>query len=555
MAVILLLVAMIPTIDGRSFRNPDEQQASMIRNELQGVLGDVLGHGHGIESARLTKIREGLAPIFRSLPKNQQGRISAPIMRYSVQRYFSQEYGWILKGFEPHAVSANISDNSGVMQSKLPDYIRTALEEKFAHSGFSLEDLAVMVAAVERLTFDEVIRGVELAFKLNSKEMTDALDLQSFLDVLTSYLITEMLEGTSNEFAQHEEDKKGILDLYPHWPSTLEFLKDLVHSEQFAKVPRLNPFIDHSVYHFDDATRIAQRISEVFASWSNHECHEIKDPLVEMDIHKTGRVKLSQFYGKGQGSGWQYAEASEYLRQLGALDESSTSLGPQVIIPNYVSGMSNCITSAPYYSICCLNACDKVFQHLEAVIPSSTATTAMVIKAVESMPDVASIESGNVSAALRSKLEEVAAIHNGKVPLHGRLLAQWLHYVFPQDCPFPHVAGTVNPQTPMKFEESLGQDATTVTEEEVEQFLKSDSAKLGPSPEAGAAMWNLKEHILDSATPSDQASLPSSIRGVLRTIASLGLLAALASLLWKHLLPQALSITSINQAKKLEYEV
>merc|ERR1719213_844697 len=123
------------------------------------------------------------------------------------------------------------------------------------------------------------------------------------------------------------------------------------------------------------------------------------------------------------------------------------------------------------------------------------------------MPDTSNIEARNVSALLQSRLNEVAVVHNGKIPLHWRLLAQWLHYVFPQDCPFPHVAGTLNPQTPMKFEESLGQDATTATEEEVEQFLKSDSAKLGPSPEAGAAMWNLKEHILDSSTPSDQASL------------------------------------------------
>merc|ERR1719379_254360 len=105
---------------------------------------------------------------------------------------------------------------------------------------------------------------------------------------------------------------------------------DLIHSEDFGKLARRNPFTGHGVFTFTDATRIAQRISELFGSWSNHECHEIKDPLVEMDIHATGRVKLSQFYGKGQGSGWQYAEASEYLRQLGALDESSSLLGPQV---------------------------------------------------------------------------------------------------------------------------------------------------------------------------------------------------------------------------------
>merc|ERR1719311_1793247 len=149
-------------------------------------------------------------------------------------------------------------------------------------------------------------------------------------------------------------------------------MKDLVQSEQFSKMHGRNPFTKHDVYFFNDATAIGQRVSEDFGSWSNHECHEIKDSLVHM--HKTGRVKLSHFYGKSQNGGWQFREASAYLRELGALDESSTLQGPQVIIPNYVSGMSNCITSAPYYSICCLNECDRVFQHLEVSIPAPTAS-------------------------------------------------------------------------------------------------------------------------------------------------------------------------------------
>merc|ERR1719217_596500 len=193
-------------------------------------------------------------------------------MRYSMQRYFSQQYGWVVKGFESHAVAANISDANNVMQSKLPEYVRTALEEKFAHSGFSLEDLAVMVAAVERLTFDEVVRGVELAFKLNNHEVSDGLNLDAFSDVLGSYLITEMLEGTSNELKQHLEDKKNIRELYPHWDTTFSFMMDLVQSEEFGKMHGRNPFTERGIYFFNDALTIGQRISDEFGSWSNHEC-------------------------------------------------------------------------------------------------------------------------------------------------------------------------------------------------------------------------------------------------------------------------------------------
>merc|ERR1719218_435966 len=81
----------------------------------------------------------------------------------------------------------------------------------------------------------------------------------------------------------------------------------------------------------------------------------------------------SHFYRDAVEGAWQFLEPTQFLRQNGALDESSTHLGPQVIIANYISGMSNCITSAPYYSICCLNDCDQVFQHIESVVSSASA--------------------------------------------------------------------------------------------------------------------------------------------------------------------------------------
>merc|ERR1719146_435239 len=109
----------------------------------------------------------------------------------------------------------------------------------------------------------------------------------------------------------------------------------------------------------------------------------MKNILSEFDIHNTGRVKLVDFYRASENGAWQFLEPSQFLRQNGALDESSSYLGPQVIVANYIAGMSNCITSAPYYSICCLNDCDQVYQHIEALIPSPVASTLEIIKAVE----------------------------------------------------------------------------------------------------------------------------------------------------------------------------
>ena len=43
------------------------------------------------------------------------------------------------------------------------------------------------------------------------------------------------------------------------------------------------------------------------------------------------------------------------------------------------------------------------------------------------------------------RLEETAKQHGGKVPLHGRLFAQWMHHAYPRECPYPHVTGTTTP--------------------------------------------------------------------------------------------------------------
>merc|ERR1719214_40709 len=149
---------------------------------------------------RLSKIHKTLDPLFHSLPKNKQGRVSAPVMRYAVRRYFSQNHGWIVKGFSAHEESGNASsaEDTDILQSKLPDYIRSILEERFAHEGFSLDAVVAMVASVERLAFDEVVRGVEFAFYLNDIDRTAVLRFEDLLEILSSYLITEMLEGADD---------------------------------------------------------------------------------------------------------------------------------------------------------------------------------------------------------------------------------------------------------------------------------------------------------------------------------------------------------------------
>merc|ERR1719379_1385438 len=105
---------------------------------------------------------------------------------------------------------------------------------------------------------------------------------------------------------------------------------------------------------------------------------------------------------------------------------------------------------------------------------------------------------------LRLRLEAIAARNEGHlVPLHGRLFAQWLHYAFPRDCPYPHEVGSVNTMTIgewLKESKNAGIDAS---EEMMYNLTLQPHALMPPSPMAGAKMWSAKEELLASSTPSD----------------------------------------------------
>merc|ERR1740138_1883493 len=87
---------------------------------------------------------------------------------------------------------------------------------------------------------------------------------------------------------------------------------------------------------------VVDQIGETYGPWQNSECDDLRLKLLEIeDGGATGRVRLVDFYRDAiEGGNWQFCERPEYLKQLGALDDSDPSVA-KLIIPNYVHGLSN----------------------------------------------------------------------------------------------------------------------------------------------------------------------------------------------------------------------
>merc|ERR1719265_2859626 len=147
-----------------------------------------------------------------------------------------------------------------------------------------------------------------------------------------------------------------------------------------------------------------------------------------------------------------------------------------------------------------------------------------------------------ITPELAAKLDEIASLHKGKIPIHGRLLAQWLHFVFPHECPYPHLGG-LSPKTQEQWRAQVGEEAESVSEDEVRQHFEAEASRQPVSQDAGKGMWVLEETLLESSTPSDSQS------SVLRPLAQLLILGCFASLVVQK------AIRFVPQQKSVEYDV
>merc|ERR1719401_1134443 len=73
-----------------------------------------------------------------------------------------------------------------------------------------------------------------------------------------------------------------------------------------------------------------------------------------------------------------------------------------------------------------------------------------------------------ISSTLLERLYQIVARNGGMVPLHARLFAQWMHHVFPKECPYPHMPGTTIAIRHAAFQNKTGKNAT---------FSKEDMAQ------------------------------------------------------------------------------
>merc|ERR1719408_587728 len=125
-----------------------------------------------------------------------------------------------------------------------------------------------------------------------------------------------------------------------------------------------------------------------------------------------------------------------------------------------------------------MDECEGILGRLEQLVLAPQASPSTILALVPMISSATMPNNRTLSPWLIHRLDEVSKHHSGMIPLHGRLFAQWLHYAFPRECNFPHVAGTIDPQRPEDLLQtsSVTEDALSANETEMKRIVEEAPA-------------------------------------------------------------------------------
>lgn len=470
---------------------------------------------------RVVRLEEAMRQTFLAMPKDGTGRLDSAGVRYLLHRHFVQHHGWFVKGLDNAGDSWKSGSPAAVFKSHAREH-HDLFEGRLRSHGFDLHQAAVFAGAFEEFVHKENVLRLDAAYRvLDLSKFDENLCEQDAVDVIRAYMLLfvqpcNLSDVTHSQYLWMSEQAESS---YPTWPET----------EQFAlKVRRavLKQLPDTEHRSWSTAVKVVEEIGETYGRWQNKECQDLKEALMQMEERNDGRVRLDTFYANPFNSNWQFTESVPYLRQLGSLDESD----PQhikLIIPNYVNSPANCVASSNFFDVCCINECEELLAALEHGLAAPDALPGQIVDLVAALPSLTVSAPRSLPPRLTSRLDDIAARHDGRVPLHGRLFAQWMHHVFPRECPFPSVSGTTKPLTMEAWMEHTN-ESSVAGEADMTRILDEGRAADRASRRAADAAlpWSDEEELF-MCTSGLPASEPKSAGALGRC--SLMLVAVLVS--------------------------
>eukprot|EP00440_Ansanella_granifera_P069967 gb/GFBE01075911.1/.p1 GENE.gb/GFBE01075911.1/~~gb/GFBE01075911.1/.p1 ORF type:complete len:538 (+),score=144.13 gb/GFBE01075911.1/:1-1614(+) len=422
------------SLASRAGADCDKQESAdrLERALLAEIESAMMGNHTGFDAAKLQSLEQELNPIFATLPHEQPadgkpGGLGFAAARYLLHQHFLRQHSWHVRGLNPVGDGRQPPDAKEALRSRVAGHLLEVMEKKAGKTGLDLKMLAIFVATLEHLLHGDQQERLKQAWSVHGLQPEGSTNFQGLVSVLEVYMahyvyISQKADsGYAHTFGQALMEVKTIARIYGGWSKIDTFIQEQASKRLQSSGAKL---------FFNDAAVAADEVLLLFQEVSGAMCHDMEKTFQQFTGGKEGRVKLADL--RHAESGDLFRESVEYLTELGALDESEKE--PYVFMPNYMLGPSNCDGTTSFYDLCCPNACESHKEQLERALVGAANHVSVI-------SDIVQQRSGSaVPADMRGRLDELAQSNGGNVLIHGRAFADWLHKVFPRECPRPRAA-------------------------------------------------------------------------------------------------------------------
>jgi len=461
-------------------------------------------------TGRIIEFEAALRPMFAALPKDRYGSLNHKLVRYALHRLFMDRRSWQIRGLDP---AHDHGDRTAQFSFKLgsipvlPTLLQETMEEKHHGVGLSLRETATLAAALDDLVHRENLQRLTMAYDTLGMALNETQQISA---TVTAYMTIYLL---GSNFSTWDTDEiKGKMELLlrsRRWAGLKPFVSNV---QEKALTKHGIPMYEE--LNFNDTIKVVEALGENFGSFNDKECKALKQTLLSMETRIPGRVRLSDFYNMSRFGVWGFTEKKEYLRDLGVLDESNES-NPQVVVANYVTSTPQCLQGSSVYLTCCRSECEDLMGIIESKVAAPEVDPAHIVGIVSLVRTDTVVAPRELSQTLLSRLQNIADHHGGRVPIHGRLFAQWMHTAFPRECPYPHKSGTVNPQTADEWMQSTGQADSQYSDEEMLEHIRPDDSCAAEGQDAEHELpWSFSEELFTASKFDLPTSRSSSSTGV-----------------------------------------
>jgi hypothetical protein len=394
--------------------------------------------------AKVASLEASLKPIFLALPKESSGQVSSAAARYALHRYFSQTYGWTIKGLQPAGAiwasgMAVTPDVKQISKYILPAHLEMLIAKMSSLTDFDLQSIVILAATIEHFVDSETLTTVYDVFTTLQLPVTGRRTEEEVSDIVDTYMMEHAL-GMNLDVSLLEDVKKAKAHLeksHAGWPDLQAFAQDVKR--------KASPGRD---WDFAEIVQLVKKLGESYVQFQRKDCSRVTDELMAKPSYHSGRVALSEV--KSSHVAGRRSLLTEDKLQMEKLGASSNG---ELYIANYVNSQSMCLATASFHTACCMNECEGLLAQLEREAAAPTVEPGRLAKLMTALPG------SGISESLLHQIPSLVEKDSGHVLLHGGALSAWMHEAFPLQCAAPQTdtfARVTNPRTPDEWMQTGG---------------------------------------------------------------------------------------------------